>query len=87
MNTCWAYNKSGNRCSLEAGHTGLHQIASTWSDDECFVPGSRPAPKPEPVVTQSVTSEQPPSEAKPCVACGHRHKGGACKCGCHTHIG
>lgn len=84
MNQCWAYNQAATRCTLEAGHDGLHMVASTWSDDECFNPTAprpaRPAPTPSPEPTE-------PQEARPCVACGHKHKGGTCKCGCHTHIG
>jgi hypothetical protein len=85
MSKCWAYNKAGVRCTLEAGHIGMHQVASTWSDDECFIPGARPAPAP--AATQPAEQDKPPVETKPCVACGHRHKGGPCKCGCHTQIG
>lgn len=86
MNQCWAYNQTATRCTLEAGHDGLHMVASTWSDDECFNPTASRATKPAPTpVTVPEPTEQ--QEAKSCVACGHKHKGGACKCGCHTHIG
>ena len=41
---CWAYNKSGQRCSLEAGHKDsfgaqtTHSIVVTWEDADTVDP-------------------------------------------------
>ena len=37
---CFAYSQAGLRCEMHAGHMGLHSVASTWGDDECYVPGT-----------------------------------------------
>lgn len=88
---CWAFNKDGVRCELEPGHSKPHTMSVTWTDEECYSPIKHQLP----VVTTTTlptsgvvtVNETAPSEPPPCVACGHRHKAGVCKCGCHEHIG
>lgn len=77
---CWAFHNDGMRCEHPAGHPGQHAVQRTWDDDECAIPGeikTTPPPPPPPLVTEVVS----------CVACGHKHKGGECKCGCREFIG
>lgn len=84
---CWAYNSKGQRCEHPAAHPGNHVVSSEWSDAECVAPTTVTV---APVVTATapsgtVTVTDP--DSRTCVACGHRHKGGMCKCGCHEQIG
>jgi len=81
---CWAYDKNRRRCEKPAGHEEAHAILIEWSDSECYDPSSGPV-KAQPAA--DVSHETEPKKIKPCVACKHSHKGGSCKCGCHTHIG
>lgn len=99
MAQCWAFNRDGVRCELDAGHATLHSLAITWDDDECFSPIAHQLPPNETIIVTSqpappVTDVSlppvlpPPMEApKGCVGCGHRHKDGPCKCGCYEYIG
>jgi hypothetical protein len=79
---CWAFHRDGARCEHPAGHNGDHAVQKTWNDLQCATPGefdiSEPAqPLPSPLVEKTLK----------CVACGHSHKSGPCKCGCHEFIG
>lgn len=81
---CWAYNRKQQRCEHPAGHPGNHVVSSEWSDDECVVPV---AVSPPPAPPQIPLPEPVEMDAAKCVACGHKHKSGECKCGCHSFIG
>lgn len=86
IRTCWAFNKDGQRCEHPAGHTGNHIITAEWTDDECFSPIRHQLPE---VTAPAPASPAPPAlESQPvkCVACGHKHSGGTCKCGCYEEI-
>ena len=75
---CWAFHRDGMRCEHPAGHPGDHAVQRTWDDSDCAIPGQPQPPKtPAPLVEVAVK----------CVACGHQHKGGECKCGCREFIG
>lgn len=81
---CWAFHRDGARCEHPAGHPGNHVVSKEWTDAECAMPGEAnvvqiPVPAPAQPKLEVV-------EVK-CVACQHKHKGGACKCGCHEFIG
>lgn len=80
---CWAFHKDGTRCDMPAGHNGDHAVERTWGDSECAIPGQDHVQKPVQVPVPQPLVEAPVK----CVACGHQHKGGACKCGCHEFIG
>lgn len=80
---CWAHNSKGDRCQKPPGHKGFHQISIRWEDSECLTPSGQP-PQGRPLVEVFAEAEQQPTR---CIACGHLHKGGECKCGCHEHIG
>lgn len=82
---CWAFNRNGVRCEHPAGHPGKHVVTSEWGDDECFSPIKGPVHTPKPL--PAALEETVVTEATKCVACGHRHKGGECKCGCYEFIG
>lgn len=80
---CWAHSKQGQRCEHPAGHPGNHVVSAEWSDDECAIPTVIPVapsvtPPPAPTLVEAPTK---------CIACGHQHKSGPCKCGCHEFIG
>jgi hypothetical protein len=79
---CWAFHRDGARCEHPAGHAGDHMIEKTWDDSECAMPGEIKSQPAIPVLPQPLT-EQP----NKCVACGHAHRNGECKCGCHSFIG
>ena len=91
---CWAYNKERQRCQLHAGHDSLHSIMNEWEDSECFDPLEAPkaVPVPFPVkvpagtgtTTPTVTINTNPAK---CIACGHQHRNGECKCGCYEFVG
>jgi len=90
IRTCWAFNSSGQRCEHPAGHPGNHVITATWTDDECFSPIRHQLPEPATAVKENTPIPLPePLAHEPlkCVGCGHQHKGGPCKCGCHEQIG
>lgn len=93
MSRCWAYNKEGIRCEQEAGHPTLHSMTIAWDDDECFSPIVHQLPEPRPEPVPDMPLESPPSLPEPlpqpagCVACGHKHAGGECRCGCYEQIG
>ena len=86
---CWAHNIAGDRCGKRASHKGNHSITVEWDDSKCAepnmftqVPVKRElAPMPAPI------AEAPPVDATSCVACSHKHAGGACKCGCYEFVG
>jgi len=86
---CWAINSDMNRCEDVAAHAGNHSIIIEWEDSECFDPDSPvilTQPVPLSVVPKEPEKEEPVAP-KGCVACGHKHKDGPCKCGCHEFIG
>lgn len=88
---CWAINSDMNRCEDVAAHAGNHSIITEWEDSECFDPDSpvilaTPNPAHLSVVPDKPKDEEPEAP-KGCVACGHKHKGEPCKCGCHEFIG
>jgi hypothetical protein len=39
VDRCWAWNKSGQRCELIAGHDRDHSVIIAWTNDECWTPG------------------------------------------------
>ena len=82
---CFAYNLNGERCDKTANHRGDHERRFHWTDADCYQPG--PAAPPIPIRTAQPPAAAPAEHPTPCVACGHRHRGGECKCGCHEHIG
>ena len=81
---CWAFHRDGMRCEHPAGHPGDHVVQKTWNDLQCATPGEfeitppPAAPIPPPPVAE---------EDVKCIACGHKHRSGTCKCGCHEFIG
>jgi hypothetical protein len=89
IRTCWAHNIAGERCGKRASHKGNHSLTIEWDDSECYEPKTIPdipvrremAPLPEPIA--KVLQADPTM----CVACSHRHAGGACKCGCYEFVG
>jgi hypothetical protein len=93
---CWAFHRDGARCEHPAGHPGDHTTSTSWTDLECATPGEfevveRSAPATL-VRVPLVEHEEHDVSAKPevvtkCVACGHKHKGGACRCGCYEFVG
>ena len=91
---CWAFHYEGLRCEHPAGHAGDHMVAKTWNDLQCATPGEFTLPEPATLVTNTSQSlDIPMPEPMPvvaptnCVACGHKHKAGECKCGCYEFIG
>jgi len=83
---CWAYDQRGQRCQKTPNHRGLHEVRHTWDDTQCFTPG-KAHPNPPTYVPPPMSVPDPaPASVPKCVACGHMHKGGECKCGCHEHI-
>jgi hypothetical protein len=80
---CWAYNKKGQRCEHPAGHPGDHVVGVQWTDEECATPTELAPPPPLPPLPPPVLVQ----EVVSCVACQHKHKGGACKCGCYEFVG
>jgi len=79
---CWAYNSKQQRCEHPAGHPGRHVVSSEWTDEECVIPVPVQIPPAIPPLPQPL--EQTVNK---CVACGHSHKGGTCKCNCMEFIG
>jgi hypothetical protein len=64
IRTCYAFNRTGQRCDMPAGHPGLHSITLTFSDDDMFVPGaspSIPAYIPAPVLTEQQPLPESPA--------------------------
>lgn len=93
---CFAYNIKGERCDHPAGHPGEHAITYSWTDDECYEPGRAegiPMTKSREEAAIKFMEEHRPVLPEPmpepvgCIACQHKHKGGACKCGCYEFIG
>ncbi len=89
---CWAYSKDGVRCEHPAAHSGDHVVEKSWTDEECSDPNklmTEPEPKKiDPVDPSKISqSEYRIETIVKCVACGHAHKNGECKCGCHEFIG
>ena len=85
---CWAYSADGVRCEHPAGHPGSHVVTREWTDDECFEPIklNRAAIQVATPVEPAPQIEKKPQPIARCVACGHSHSGGVCKCGCYEHI-
>ena len=86
MSRCWAYNSENIRCVLDAGHEEPHTMYITWMDDECWTPDLPNVAKTN-IPTAAPTFVPTVNEVTKCVACGHQHKAGTCKCGCHEQIG
>lgn len=98
---CWAFHRDGARCEHPAGHPGDHIVMKTWTDLECATPGEfSDTPKPirsnpeqqhlnPPLSTETapVSPVPPPPPVDNCVACGHKHRGGPCKCNCYEFVG
>lgn len=91
---CWAYHRDGMRCEHPAGHPGDHVVQKTWTDLQCATPGEFTPSAPATLMTDtSQALDIPMPEPMPaiapntCVACGHKHKSGECKCGCYEFIG
>lgn len=97
MSRCWAYSRDKVRCALDAGHDEPHTVYITWRDDECYEPHTTihtlytvTEGEPEPPMTgtsPAPTLPDPMPTPTGCVACGHKHAGGECKCGCYDFIG
>ncbi len=74
---CFAYSQAGLRCEQHAGHYGDHSVASTWTDDECFTPGTPVLASLGPAVPafggQGGTSmlSDVSASVEPCVICNH----------------
>lgn len=83
---CWAFHKDGTRCTHPAGHPGNHAVERTWTDKECYAPIRHQLPEPATAVTELASTTITNVAPLKCVACGHSHKGGVCKCGCHEMI-
>jgi len=91
---CWAFHRDGARCEHPAGHAGDHMVEKSWNDLQCATPGEFHV-KPEPATSNHIQvsdTVEPtivmPVIVKPsCVACGHKHRDGECRCGCHEFIG
>lgn len=86
---CWAYNSNGTRCEQRAGHASPHSYTITWTDEDCYKPGTPAHPAIEislPPIPPPPPGEVPAAAGK-CAACKHNHRGGECKCGCYEHIG
>lgn len=75
---CYAYNKAGQRCEQLAGHDGDHALVTSWTDDECWVPGQPMevtlkeygVPRiTTPLVEHLVDIPKPSGK---CVICGHK---------------
>lgn len=83
IRTCWAISKDGERCGKRASHRGSHAITIEWEDEDCYTPKATPIPAmPPPPIAETAQAD-----ATVCVACGHRHSAGPCKCGCYEFIG
>jgi len=85
---CWAFHRDGARCEHPAGHNGDHVVQKTWKDIECATPGEFES-VPERGTYEKTRVAEPVLQEAPnkCVACGHAHRDGQCKCGCHEFIG
>ena len=86
---CWAYSKDGVRCEHPAAHSGDHVVEKSWTDEECSDPTKlMTEPEPKKIDPSKISqSENRIETIVKCVACGHAHKNGECKCGCHEFIG
>jgi len=81
---CWAFHHDSSRCEHPAGHSGLHMVEKSWSDEDCVTPEEPYKPKAE---DPPARKEQSVKRTINCVSCNHNHIGGVCKCGCYEHIG
>lgn len=92
---CWAYNKSGQRCEMIAGHDRDHNVVIAWTNDECWVPGTEFTR----IITAATPDPQPVDEpvyvgSGMCGICEHpHHPDGPCgadddgfPCDCRTSI-
>lgn len=78
VDRCWAYNKSGQRCELVAGHDRDHSVIIAWGSDECWTPGtefiipmaSRATVEDNPI--EHLTPGPPPGSGR-CGICEHPH--------------
>lgn len=93
MSTCHAYRATdGLRCSLDAGHDGLHEVMQAWSDDECWSPGASVSPMEPPRRPRAVPAFAEPDEPAqrgPCAICGcseAAHLDESCSHGCKTYL-
>lgn len=85
---CWAYHRDGARCEHPAGHPGDHAVQKTWTDLQCATPGEFTHSAPATLMTDTSPAMPAPTPvATACIACGHKHKAGECKCGCYEFIG
>jgi hypothetical protein len=89
MARCWAFNKDGQRCEEEAGHSELHEIRFEWSDEECFSPILHQLP---PALTPEVFASYPDiadldSPVARCLVCDHAMHKGACSAPDGTEAG
>lgn len=69
---CYAYNAAGLRCMQPAGHDGEHAHAITWTDDECWEPGT-------PALVVTPTAPPVVETRGVCVICDHRMHKGPCR--------
>lgn len=94
---CWAFHRDGDRCEHPAGHPGDHTTSTSWTDIECATPGEfgQPATAKTGILDGTEFISQTPEKTEElvsvpitnCVACNHKHKGGACRCGCYEFVG
>lgn len=82
VDRCWAYNKSGQRCELVAGHDRDHSVIISWTNEDVWVPGSTIEVTLQeygvPRITTPMTEHlvDVPKPSGKCVICSHRmHKG------------
>lgn len=80
---CFAYNQQAQRCEMDAAHSGLHTVSSSWSDDECLTPGRLPSTGGLSLADMAVPisatlgpavpafEPEPSSLSEPCVVCNH----------------
>jgi hypothetical protein len=76
---CWAYNQSGQRCEMIAGHDRDHNVVIAWTNDECWVPGTEFTPTFAPTPPGEVEHlVRVPKASGKCVICSHRMHDGPC---------
>ena len=83
MSQCWAlYIITSERCTMDAGHEGDHEIVTSWGDEQCYVPGLPPS-----AIKQPSVSEPSVFAGEPCIVCDHAWHDEICtfgKCDCMT---